>query len=196
KPRGRKLGLSARSDSPASARSVPDAASKDRIRSARGVAATTGWLGGGSEESPYERPRPRQSTASRVSASRSSDRTSRPATGTRPQPEIVPSDPAFNVGEAAPDRHAAEVLALGAGGGDAPGAQHARRSHVPGEAWMEGPELLQLVHGGAVDLLLGVEARAHDPLVREVEEAPRLVEAERLGVGKQVEGGLEGHAHL
>src|SRR5207249_7410460 len=175
KPRGRKLGLSARSDSPASARSVPDAASKDRIRSARGVAATTGWLGGGSEESPYERPRPRQSTASRVGASRSSDRTSRPATGTRPQPEIVPSDPAFNVRKATPDRHAAEMLALGAGGRDAAGAQDARGPHVPGEARVEGAELVELVHGGAVDLLLRVEAGAHYPLVREVEEAPRLV---------------------
>src|SRR5438034_6192125 len=186
----------ARSDSPASARSVRVAASKARMRSARGVAATTGWPGGGSEESPYERPRPRHNTASRVSASRSSDRTSRPATGTRPQPLSVPSDPAFNVGEAPPHRHAAEVLALGTGGRDAAGAQHAWRPHVPSQARVEGADLVQLVHGGAVDLLLRVEARPHDPLVREIEEASRLVEAQRLRVGEQVERRLEGDAHV
>src|SRR5438128_8777066 len=124
------------------------------MRSARGVAATTGWLGGGSDESPYERPSPRQSTALLVSSSRSSERTSRPATGTRPQPQSVPSDAALNVREAAPDRHAAEVLSLGAGGAGPAGAEHARRPHVPGQAGVERPHLLELVHRGPVDLFL------------------------------------------
>src|SRR5438128_4955628 len=154
------------------------------MRSARGVAATTGWLGGGSDESPYERPSPRQSTALLVSSSRSSERTSRPATGTRPQPQSMPSDPALNVREAAPDRHAAEVLPLGAGGAGPAGAKHARRPHVAGEARVEGAKLLQLIHRGPIDLLLRVEAGAHHPLVGEVEQAARLVEAQRLGVGE------------
>ena len=61
---------------------------------------------------------------------------------------------------------------------------------------VDGAELVELVHGGAVDLLLRVEARPHHPLVGEVEEAPRLVEAQRLGVGQHVERGLARHVHL
>ena len=58
------------------------------------------------------------------------------------------------------------------------------------------PHLLQLVHRGAVDLLLRVEAGAHHPLVGEVEQAAALVEAQGLGVRQEVERLLERHAHL
>ena len=47
--------------------------------------------GGGSELSPYERPRPRDKTACSLSRARSSDFTSRPGTGMRPQPAIIGS---------------------------------------------------------------------------------------------------------
>ncbi len=52
-------------------------------------------------------------------------------------------------------------------------AEHAGRAHVADEARVQGAHLRQLVHRGAVDLLLRVEAGAHHPLVREVEQAAR-----------------------
>jgi hypothetical protein len=51
-PRGRKTRFTSKSDSPASARRTPVAWSKARMRSARRDPATTGRLGGGSDESP------------------------------------------------------------------------------------------------------------------------------------------------
>ncbi len=51
-PRGRKIRFISRREKPASARSTPVAGSKERMRSASVAPATTGWLGGGSDESP------------------------------------------------------------------------------------------------------------------------------------------------
>ena len=75
-------------------------------------------------------------------------------------------------------------------------AQHAGRAHVARQPRVDRAHLLELVHRGAVDLLLRVEAGAHHPLVREVEQAAALVEAQRLGVRQHVERGLERHAQL
>src|SRR3982750_400008 len=75
---------------PASARKTPVSTSNDRIRSARTV-ETTSWSGAaGSDESPYERPRPRDSGRPSAMRARSSERPSCPGTtGARPQPDSV-----------------------------------------------------------------------------------------------------------
>src|SRR5688572_25066644 len=76
---------------PASARSTPLASSNPRMRLARRVATTLSPGDAGNDESPYERPRPRESTAPRVSDSSRSLSTSRPSSGTRPQAARVGS---------------------------------------------------------------------------------------------------------
>src|SRR4029453_6184720 len=101
------------------------------------------------------------------------------------------SDRPLDLRKAPPHGHAAKVLALGAGGRDAAGAQNAGRPHVPGEARMDAAHLLELVHRGSVDLLLRVEAGPHDPLVGQVQERPALVEAQGRRVGQKVERFLE-----
>src|SRR6185436_9594506 len=58
----------------------------------------------------YERPSPRQSTASRVSASRSSERTSRPGRATRPHPESCGSGAARALTDGRATAASGEVL--------------------------------------------------------------------------------------
>jgi hypothetical protein len=85
-PRGRNVRFMSARLSPASADSTPVASSKLRMRFAKRVLTTLSPGAAGKDESPYERPRPRDNAAPRVSASMFSPASSRPGSGTRPQP--------------------------------------------------------------------------------------------------------------
>src|SRR5688572_11803099 len=76
-----------RSDRPASARNTPVDSSNDNMRSASTV-DTTSWSGdAGSDESPYDRPSPRDRGRPSVMRARFSERTScASTTGARPHP--------------------------------------------------------------------------------------------------------------
>src|SRR5580658_2110535 len=93
------------------------------------------------------------------------------------------SDAAGGVGEVEPDFNAAEVGAFGADRGGDVGAEMARGTDVAGELGVDLAELGDFVHGGGVDLFLGVEAGAHGPFVEKMEEGAAFDQADGFGVG-------------
>src|SRR5208337_707634 len=104
------------------------------------------------------------------------------------------SDAAGRVGEIEPDFYAAEVGAFGANGSGDAGAEVAGRADVASEFGLNGAKLRDFVHGGVVDLFLGVEARAHGPFVEQVEERAGFDETNRLGVGEEIKSDFGGNA--
>ncbi len=97
-PRWIKVTFKSRRHTPASARSTPVSVSNQIIRFARRVPITRSTPSPGNDESPYERPRPRNSRAPRARRGRSSPRSSMPGAGRRPHPERVGSVMDLDVG--------------------------------------------------------------------------------------------------
>ena len=105
-------------------------------------------------------------------------------------------DAAGRVGEVEPDFYAAEVGAFGADGGGDVGAEMAGGADVFGELGMDLAELGDFVHAGGVDFFLGVEAGAHGPFVKEMEEGAGFDEADGFGVGEEVESDFRGDSFV
>ena len=88
------------------------------------------------------------------------------------------------------------MRALGAARRNQAVADHARRADVPGQPGMDLAQRGQFVHRREVDLFLRVETGAHQPLVHQRDQRPRLHHAQRLGVGQDVHRELERHVQL
>src|SRR6185503_14339594 len=96
-----------------------------------------------------------------------------------------------------PDPHAAEAVAFRTVGRRPRGLpEAARRDEMGRDDGMDLRDLADLLHAAAPDLLLGEIAEARGPLVVEMHQVARLLEADREGVGQQVLGGLPGDAEL
>src|ERR1700747_2448928 len=101
------------------------------------------------------------------------------------------SDTAGGVGEVEPDLDAAEVRAFGADGRGDSSAKMAGRADVAREFGMDFTKLRDFGHRGLKNFFLGVEAGAHGPFVKQMEERAGFVEADGLGVGENVERDFE-----
>src|SRR5215813_7973149 len=98
------------------------------------------------------------------------------------------SNPAGDVGEIEPNLDAAEMRTFRADGSGNTGAEMAGRADVFGELRMDFAELGDFVERCLIDLLLGVEAGAHGPFVEKMEQRARFDQANRFGVGQEIEG--------
>src|ERR1700756_5660821 len=90
---------------------------------------------------------------------------------------------ALDVGKVPPYFYAAEVGAFGANGSADAGSEVAGRAYVFGQLRMNLAELGDFVERGLVDFFLGVEAGAHGPFVKEMEEGAGFYEANGFCVG-------------
>src|SRR5262245_40001940 len=100
------------------------------------------------------------------------------------------SDAAGDGGKVEPECDAAEVGALGAGGCGDGSTKVAGRADEFCELRVDFAELSDFIERRLIDLFLGVEAGAHGPFVKKVEERAGFDEADGLGVWQEVEGNL------
>src|SRR5512137_2756135 len=81
------------------------------------------------------------------------------------------------------------------GRGDAR-ANVARGANVTGKLGVDFAELSDFVQGGLINFFLGVETGAHGPFVEKMKERTRFDEANRFGVGEEIESDFEGNAAI
>src|SRR5208283_4089806 len=105
-------------------------------------------------------------------------------------------DASLNIGKVQPNLDAAEVRSFGANGRGDAGAKVAGRPDVTGEFGLRRAKLRNLIHRSVVDLFLGVEAGAHGPFVKQVEERAGLDQANGLGVGEEIQRDFVRHAAI
>src|ERR1700739_2372953 len=107
-----------------------------------------------------------------------------------PSPITEGLDSALDVRKVQPYFYAAEVGAFGANGSADAGSEVGGGTDVFGPMLMDLAELGDFVERGLVDLFLGVEAGAHGPFVKEMEEGAGFYEANGFCVGQKIEGDL------
>src|SRR5260370_6498273 len=84
--------------------------------------------------------------------------------------------------------------AFGADGSGDAGAEKARRTDILRKLGMYLTQLRNFVHGGLVNLFLGVEAGAHGPFMEKMQERTAFDKPDGFGVGKEVERNFDWHA--